>query len=212
VSYIDHAARRRAPSPAVEARRAVQRTGLLDAAVRAIRRDGPDVSMDAMAAEAGVTKPILYRHFGDKDGLYVALAERHVATLFDLVSATLSRHGDPRDVLVASIDAFLAFIERDAAVYHFLMRRAAADQPELQTVLQDFKAQCAQSIAVLLFERFSARGVDPEAIEPWTHGLVGASTSVAEWWIETRTMPREEVARHLAALFQGGMFEGEGGR
>src|SRR3954463_9018501 len=63
------------------ARRAARRTELLEAAVRAIRRDGPGVSMDVIAAEAGVTKPIIYRHFGDRIGLATALADQFGAAL-----------------------------------------------------------------------------------------------------------------------------------
>src|SRR5688572_28110997 len=63
------------------ARRATRRAELMEAAVRAIRRDGPLVSMDAIAAEAGVTKPIVYRHFGDRVGLASALAEQYGAAL-----------------------------------------------------------------------------------------------------------------------------------
>ena len=60
-----------------------RRRQLLAAADRVIRRRGPDASMDEIAAEAGVAKPILYRHFGNKDGLYAALVERYMGALYD---------------------------------------------------------------------------------------------------------------------------------
>src|SRR4051794_1843691 len=80
--------KRRKRNGEVEARRAKKRIELLDAAIRAIRREGPGVSMGEMAAEAGVTKPILYRHFGAKGGLYHAIAERYATEL-------LTRSGRP---------------------------------------------------------------------------------------------------------------------
>ena len=61
-------------------RKAARREELLEAAVRVIRQDGAGASMRAVAAEAGCTKPILYRHFGDKSGLYQAVADRYVVT------------------------------------------------------------------------------------------------------------------------------------
>lgn len=64
-----------------EQRAARRRRELLDAADRVVLRDGPGASMNAIAAEAGITKPILYRHFGDKGGLYSALAKRHTDAL-----------------------------------------------------------------------------------------------------------------------------------
>ena len=58
-----------------------RREELLDVADRVIQRHGTGVSMDEIASEAGITKPVLYRHFGDKDGLYEALTQRYVDEL-----------------------------------------------------------------------------------------------------------------------------------
>jgi AcrR family transcriptional regulator len=66
-----------------------RRKELLEAADRVVLRDGPGASMNAIAAEAGITKPILYRHFGDKDGLYRALAARHTDALLSALRAAL---------------------------------------------------------------------------------------------------------------------------
>ncbi|MBR7674846.1 helix-turn-helix transcriptional regulator, partial [Streptomyces daliensis] len=66
-----------------------RRRELLEAADRVVLRDGPGASMNAIAAEAGITKPILYRHFGDKGGLYRALAVRHTDALLDALRAAL---------------------------------------------------------------------------------------------------------------------------
>jgi len=198
--------RRRAASETADARRAQRREELLDAAVRAIQREGPDVSMDALAAEAGVTKPILYRHFGDKGGLCHALAERQFDAIRNLAREVLTRDDDPRRVVVPAIDGFLALKEAHAPVFRFLHRQAAADQPELQGALEFFSDQCARSFAELLHPRLVARGVDPRAIEPWTRAMIGAVMMVGDWWIQTRPMPRAELVDHLVTLFRGGMF------
>src|ERR671939_42161 len=73
-----------------------RRQELLDAADRVIMRDGPEASMNAIAAEAGITKPILYRHFGDKGGLYRALAVRHTDALLATLRAALDLPNDRR--------------------------------------------------------------------------------------------------------------------
>ena len=65
-----------------------RRRELLEAADRVVLRDGPQASMNAIAAEAGITKPILYRHFGDKSGLYRALAKRHTDALLRRASGS----------------------------------------------------------------------------------------------------------------------------
>ena len=204
------ASRRRAASKTVEARRAQRREELLDAAARAIQREGPDVSMDALAEEAGVTKPILYRHFGDKGGLCHALAERQFDAIQNLAREVFTRDDDPRRVMVSAIDGFLALKEANASVFRFLERQAAADQPELQGALQYFADRCARSFAELLHPRLVARGVDPRAIEPWTRAMIGAVMMVGDWWIQTRPMPRAELVDHLVALFRGGMLLQEG--
>lgn len=67
----------------------IRRRELLEAADRVVLRDGPQASMNAIAAEAGITKPILYRHFGDKGGLYRALAKRHTDALLSALRAAL---------------------------------------------------------------------------------------------------------------------------
>ena len=70
-----------------------RRALLLAAADRVVQRDGPDASMNVIAAEAGITKPILYRHFGDKGGLYRALAQRHIEELLERLRAALVTRG-----------------------------------------------------------------------------------------------------------------------
>src|SRR3954470_3241589 len=112
--------------PMIGGRSAVRREQLLDAADRAIREHGENVSMAAIAAEAGVTKPILYRHFGDKGGLYRALAERQTDELLIGIRAMLATPGDVRERTHATIDAYLAAIEKRPGVYRFVTGRAAA--------------------------------------------------------------------------------------
>src|SRR5205085_11864666 len=105
------------------ARRAARRAELLEAAVRAIRRDGPQVSMDAIAAEGGVTKPIVYRHFGDRVGLASALADQFGAALVAELDEALAQDLPPDQLLRATIEAYLAFVERDPQLYSFLVGR-----------------------------------------------------------------------------------------
>src|SRR6478735_8949172 len=106
-----------------------RRRELLEAADRVVLRDGPQASMNAIAAEAGITKPILYRHFGDKGGLYRALAKRHTDALLSALRAALDAPADRRKRVEATLDTYLAAIEARPQVYRFLMHPAdeAAD-------------------------------------------------------------------------------------
>src|SRR4051812_7368246 len=74
-----------------------RRLSLLEAADRVVRRSGPEASMAAIAAEAGISKPVVYRHFGDKGGLYRALADRHISDLMRRLQAALRRPADRRE-------------------------------------------------------------------------------------------------------------------
>src|SRR5260370_31423332 len=106
-------------------RREARTAALVEAAVAAIRRHGPGVSMDEIAAEAGVAKPILYRYFGDRGGLVLAIAARFMDELRTHLRAALALPaGDPRAVLVAAIDAHVGLVQRDPDVYRFIVERS----------------------------------------------------------------------------------------
>jgi AcrR family transcriptional regulator len=178
-----------------------RRSQLLDAADRVIRRRGAAASMDEIALEAGISKPILYRHFGDKDGLHRALAERYVeALLRDLREARVA--DDPRANIAAGIDAYLAFIEREPEGYRFLL--SAAAQPGTSVIVDDFRRRLAVDCAFATAERLRRSGLDPELAEPWAYGVVGMVRSVGIWWLDTRTVPREQLVERLTTLLWQG--------
>src|SRR5438067_6342894 len=106
-----------------------RRAQLLEAADRVIRRDGSAASMNHIAAEAGITKPILYRHFGDKGGLYRALAARHIDDLLIRLRTALATHGGLAARSRATIDAYLTSVGEAPQVYRFLLERAAVEEP-----------------------------------------------------------------------------------
>ena len=110
-------------------RRERRRLELLDAADRVIRRGGIAFSMDEIASEAGITKPVLYRHFGDKEGLHEALTERYIGELKQALRPA-TRTDEPRARLAATIDAYLAYVERGAGPVPLPARRGrgAADR------------------------------------------------------------------------------------
>ena len=121
-----------------------RREELLDVADRVIQRRGVAVSMDEIASEAGITKPVLYRHFGDKDGLYQALTERYIDELKTALKPA-TEASEPRDRLAAAIDAYLVYVEREPERYRFLLH--ASEQPRTAGIVADFRrrhiAECA---------------------------------------------------------------------
>jgi AcrR family transcriptional regulator len=157
--------------------------------------------MDEIASEAGISKPILYRHFGDKDGLHRALAERYVEALLGELQASRVAD-DPRANIAAGIDAYLAFIEREPEGYRFML--SAAAQPRTSVIVDDFRRRLADDCAFATAERLRRSGLDAEIAEPWAYGVVGMVRSVGIWWLDTRAVPREQLVEHLTTLLWEG--------
>ena len=186
-------------------RRQERKSALLEAAVEVIRRDGPGVSMDQMAAEAGVTKPILYRHFHDRAGLVRAIAEYAFAEIATGLDEALHTDGTPRQLVAATIDVYLRFIESDNSLYRFLVHRTIAETTDPNAVLTDYISRAGRQVALVLGEGLRAAGLDSGPAEPWAFGIVGMVHSAGDWWIETGTMPRLRLADYLTTLVYDGI-------
>ena len=184
-----------------------QRRGeLLDAATRAIRRLGPNVSMDDVAAEAGMTKPILYAHFGDKAGLASALAQRFAGDVIPEVLGAFGRDLEPQQIVRAAIDTFIEFVERDPQVYRFLVRGVAGGDNGFveQQLVIFFGLQLAQVLRTGLRDA----GSDSGPSEVWAFAILGAVFSAAEWWLARPSMSRSDLVDYLTALLWGGLGNG----
>ena len=178
--------------------RAARREVLLDAADRIVRRDGPAASMAAIAAEAGISKPILYRHFADKSGLYAALADRYTGRLLGELQAALEAGRTRRDRVERTVDAYLAAIEEEPQVYRFLVHsdEAAPAQSQVRSFTRRLSALLASGIAAEL-------GAPPERASAWAHGIVGMVQSAGDWWLDTGSCTRAELVQELSDLLFG---------
>ena len=201
------ASNRRRMSPEVAARKAAKRQDLLDAADRAIRRRGPNVSMDEIAAEASTAKPVLYRYFGDKGGLYQALAQRYVQQVMAAVTEAVAREksAGPRARLWAGIDAYLELVESSPDVYRFLMHRAVRERAEAQSTVFDFIRGLGGELAAIFAEDLKRRGLDAHPAETWARGIVGMVHVTGDWWLEDKTMTRPRLVEHLVTLLWDGL-------
>lgn len=184
---------------------AARRGALLDAADRVIRELGPDASMSAIAAEAGITKPILYRHFGDKAGLYRSLAERYASPVFTELSTVLSTLTDRQERMRTTIDTYLRFIESDPQLYRFLMHRALREQPGVASSIAAFTSVVAAGIAEILMREMQLTPEQSRSARAWSHGIVGLVQLAGDWWLDSRELTREQLVDHLAALLWNGL-------
>ena len=187
-----------------EGRRAERRVQLLDAAVGAIREIGPGATMEQLAKAGGVTKPILYRHFGDRDGLIQAIAERFSTDLLTSVTRPLVADVDARDLLHSTVDSYVAFIERDPNLYRFMTQHptARAVGPAAMSSLIDL---IARQVAAVADERLRAAGRDTGAAVPWAYGIVGLVHQAGDWWVDDQTMSRDALVSYLVALLWDGL-------
>ncbi|WP_018656169.1 TetR family transcriptional regulator [Actinomadura flavalba] len=200
-----------AKAPAPPRRDPGRRRALLEAADRVIQREGPEASMAAIAAEAGISKPILYRHFGDKSGLYQALAERHTRKVIEGIRAEFSRPGEALDRVRSTIDTYLATVSANLNLYRFLMHRASAEDAATHSAMSTMIGGIGRELAEVLAEEGAI--ADPNRAQVWAHALVGMVQTAGDWWLDhTDEVPREVVVDGLADLILGGLPAASDGR
>ena len=182
------------------------RARLLAAAETVIRRNGPDVTMEAIAAEATVTKPILYRNIGDKDAVVTALAERFVDRVNDAATIALIGATDSRDGLHRLIGSFVDVIEADRNLYLFVTAvGSSTDRFGEALRLAD---RSALPMAEQLAAQRRADGLDSKVALTWAYGLIGALHFATLWWLRDDSCEASELTNHLSEL----LWSGLGGR
>jgi len=186
------------------AERDARREVLLAAADAVVRREGAAATMAAIAAEAGITKPILYRHFGDKGGLYAALAERHTDRLLDALVDSLTAGGTARERVERTIGTYLAVIEAEPEVYRFLVQSEEA--VEAREPVRGFVRRLQDLLAAGIAHELRLPEGDPRAAV-WAVAIVGMVQAAGERWLETGEGTRGDLARELTDLLWGAYAE-----
>jgi AcrR family transcriptional regulator len=173
---------------------------LLDAALRVIRRSGPPVAMEAIAAEAGITRPVLYRHFGDVGGLYGAVAARFAEDLLGRLGNANARRRGGRALVRTQVDAYLGFLEAEPNLYRFLSRQFPAERADGQTAVADF-VRLVGDIVVSFLQR---AGYPPLTAEVAGRGLVGTIQAAADWWLDHPDVPRSKMVEEITSFAWSG--------
>jgi AcrR family transcriptional regulator len=184
--------------------RIARRAEFVEAAMRALDKHGPDFGMEDVAAEAGVTKPVLYRHFADKADLHHALGERGTHILFDRLMPALNDELAPVPRIRCVIDAFFSVIEENPNLYRLLVHPAHSGDrlPDTDIVRQD-KEFIAAAVTAVLGDYMRAFNLDSGSAEPWGHGVVGLVQSIGEWWLARRSMSKESVVEYTTEIIWG---------
>jgi AcrR family transcriptional regulator len=189
--------------------RRARREQLVQATVAAVGRHGAGVGMEEIAAEAGTSKTVLYRHFADRSELHVAVcawvAEQLLATLREAIQGS----NRPREMVSAAVSNYLAFLEADPELYRFVVQQSPdrpASSPVRPHPIDNLSHLVGEQATALLTAALENSGQDAAAAGPWGHGFVGLIRSAADWWLRSgRPMPRTELATHLTDLAWAGL-------
>lgn len=161
--------------------------------------------MREIAHEAGVTKPIVYRAFGDREGLTRAIADRFADELASNLQRAIEQASNDRGRVRGAIEAYLAFIEREPAIIRFLVNRSLEAVEETGVAMSGFVKRMGQLVTRAIGEGLRERELDSGVAEPWAYAIVGAVHMAGDWWLERHTVPRERLVDYLASLFWDGM-------
>lgn len=172
----------------------------------AVRTHGPGVSVAEIAAAAGITKPVLYRHFEDRSDLQSAVGRQAAAMLLARIDPALKIDGDMSEVIHGVVDAFLGGLEDEPELWRFVVHHPIERAPGAD-VVDDARGQIARSLTALLANRLAATGRDTAGAEVWAQGLVGLVQSAGDWWLERRTMSRDALTGYLTSIIWGGLAE-----
>ncbi len=159
-------------------------------------------AIEEIAARAGVSKPIVYEHFGGKEGLYAVVVDREVTALLASMRLALT-DGGPRVLLEHAAAAFLDYIDSSPDGFRILVR----DSP-VGTEGTGFKSiigDVASRVEGILVDEFKARGYDARTAPMYSQMLVGMVGTTGLWWLETRKPAKEVVAAHLVNLAWNGL-------
>ncbi|QPK79861.1 TetR/AcrR family transcriptional regulator [Corynebacterium lizhenjunii] len=158
-------------------------------------------SVEEIAARAQVSKPVVYEHFGGKEGLYAVVIDREMLALEKLVTAALES-GSWRSRIEQVTLALLTYVEQDTDGFVILVRDSKpGNQRSYSTLLNT----AINQVSHILAEAFAHRGLDQDLAALYAQALVGTVSMTAQWWLDVRTPEKEVVAAHIVNLCWNGL-------
>lgn len=163
-------------------------------------------SVEEVAKRAKVSKPIVYEHFGGKEGLYAVIVDREMETLLEMVTSSLSRNRSLVRIQQVAL-ALLTYMEERTDGFRILVRgesTATAESSE-QTRYGSLLNDAISQVEHILAGDFESRGFDPALAPMYAQALVGMVSVTAQWWLDVREPAKEVVAAHLVNLCWNGL-------
>jgi AcrR family transcriptional regulator len=167
------------------------------------------VTMDDVAAEVGVTKPLLYNYFGNKERLYVACMERAGDALFATIEDSVGASANPGDALNAGLRAFFAFLDADRAAWAVLFDETLPQSGVVADRVANYRGRIVELVAGSLIAQIPARRRDAASVEveALSAALLGAAEALARWWLRTEAVSAQEAAELLISTIEPGLRE-----
>lgn len=157
-------------------------------------------SIEEVAKAAGVSRPVIYDHFGDKEGMYLACVERARAQ-FSAVLTRVALDKNLPDLSTAAVrgaDAYFALLEEDPDRAALLFSTGSAGTDKLRLQLRGLRDHNIDLIRAAI-RRYHPEASDEQALV-FAHAYVGLCDELGRWWMSTRAMPRERLLGYLAAF------------
>jgi len=186
---------------------AERRQQLIEVARSLFAERGYDsTSIEEIAQRASVSKPVVYEHFGGKEGLYAVVVDREMSELLRRVTESLTQLTNNRaHIRVERVAlALLSYVDERTDGFRILTR----DSPVGITAgtYSTLLSEAINQVASILAGDFSRRGLDPDMAPLYAQALVGSVSMTAQWWLDVREPKKEVVAAHLVNLCWNGLM------
>ncbi|WP_018683294.1 TetR/AcrR family transcriptional regulator [Actinokineospora enzanensis] len=186
-----------------------RRQQLLDVARALFAEKGFDgASVEEIAHRAHVSKPVVYEHFGGKEGIYAVVVDREMRSLLEGMSRALSEDAHPRVLLERAALSLLDYVEGSTDGFRILVRDSpvATSTGTFSSLLNDIASQVEHILGV----QFGKRGYEPRLAALYSQALVGMVAFTGQWWLEARKPGKDKVAAHLVNLAWNGLSNLDG--
>lgn len=159
-------------------------------------------AIEEIAQRANVSKPVVYEHFGGKEGLYAVVVDREMSALLDGITSSLTNNRS-RPRVERVVLALLTYVEERTDGFRIMIRDSPASisSGTYSSLLNDAVSQ----VASILAGDFARRGLDPELAPLYAQAAVGSVSMTAQWWLDVREPKKEVVAAHLVNVVWNGL-------
>jgi AcrR family transcriptional regulator len=182
-----------------------RREQLLDIGRRLFAERGLDgTSIEEIAAQADVSKPVVYEHFGGKEGLYAVVVDREVERFVAMATRLLSGEDKMEKFEVAAVE-LLRYIQDNSDGFRILVRDSnpSSGSGTFASLISDIASQ----VEYILGDVLKDRGYDPKLAPMYAQMLVGMVAFTGQWWLDARKPELEVVAAHLVNLAWNGLAD-----